>query len=253
MRTFATLALALVLAACGESQDAPATDAPTTTATSAAATASPTPVATKPDLATCPRYPAAERVDMTRNEKLAVPEPFADLIVADNERFAIATLSGATHCLDVRWINQIDNPRLFGDGRFLSFDWTGYETFGHILIDRTGKGTTVETGATPIPSRTGKRLAAVDLSESGFGAFNAFGVWEVETGALRELGKTAEGLPAGDWRVERWQGEDCVALSLLPIERQSGDARAAVAAKRDPWFAAADSKWVPAPGTCGGA
>lgn len=108
----------------------------------------------------------------------------------------------------------------------------------------------IETGNAPLAPPSGMRFASVDLSESGFGGFNAFGVWQIERVGLRELAKVQDGLPAGDWRIAGWAGDECVNLSLLPIDRQPSDAGDFEIAERDPWFAAEASGWTPAPGAC---
>lgn len=206
--------------------------------------------ANAPDLAACP---ASELVDEDYREREApipVPTEFAGMVETSMDHFAISTFSGSTVCVDTGWMEAIEGAKVSADQRFLSFEWAGYEAFGYIVIDRSGTGQVIETGNAPLASPSGIRLASVDLSESGFGGFNAFGVWQIESAGLRELAKMQDGLPAGDWRIAGWAGDECVNLSLLPIERQPSDAGDFETAARDPWFAAEASGWTPAPGAC---
>ncbi len=119
-----------------------------------------------------------------------------------------------------------------------------------MVVDRTGRGQVVDTGNAPIASPNGERLASVDLSESAFGSLNAFAVWAIEPVGLRELAEINEDLPSGDWRIEGWQGNDCIRLSLLPSDRYPEDYRDLDETPRDAWFAAQTNAWKPAPGSC---
>ncbi|MBN8500690.1 MAG: hypothetical protein J0M19_06020 [Sphingomonadales bacterium] len=161
----------------------------------------------------------------------------------------MTSLSGKTICIDVRWIEHIESIRPSRDKRFFGFEWVGYEAFGFIVVDRAGRGDQIDTGTAPVWSQSGRRLAAADLSESGFGALNAFAVWDVTPAGFKQLA-TVDTLPSGDWRVGLWRSETCVSLSVLPSDRQPEDAQDMAKAPRDPWFAAAANGWKPQPGTC---
>ena len=242
MRTVPTVLLVALLAACGSEAEPPLTDV---TAEPAEA---PTAAAPKPDLAVCPEAePVEERL---RTEPIPVPSEFEGLVASSMDHFAFTTLSGNTVCVDTTWLESIDDAALSEDGRFASFAWGGYEAFGHVIVDRTGRGQVIDTGNPPIHSPSSRRLAAVDLSESGFGSLNAFAVWEVRPTALRQIAEQSEGFPSGDWRIEGWQGESCVRLSVVPLERQPEDYRDMDKAPRDPWFAAEANGWKPEAGSC---
>ncbi|OYW45481.1 MAG: hypothetical protein B7Z08_12730 [Sphingomonadales bacterium 32-68-7] len=206
--------------------------------------------APEPDLAACPKALANE--ERMRSTPLAIPAAFGRA-KADLDHIAVAAESGNTLCVDTSWIEEIVSPRASADGRFLSFAWHGYESFGHVLIDRSGEGQVIDTGETPRASPSGRRFAAVDLGEAGFGALNAFGVWDVRQVGLRQIAKVSEGLPSGDWRLAGWQGEDCVRLALLPSDRLPEDVADLDRAPRDPWFASESNAWKPLPGSCPGA
>lgn len=203
-----------------------------------------------PDLAACPVSDLADEDYREREGPIPVPPEFGGLVASNMDHFAVSTFSGSTICVDTAWMETIDGANVSPDGRFLAFDWAGYEAFGHIVIDRSGSGQVIETGNAPLASPSGTRLASIDLSESGFGGFNAFGVWQIEAVGLRELAKVQDGLPAGDWRMAGWSGDRCINLSLLPIERQPSEAGDLDTAARHPWFAAESKGWTLAPGQC---
>ena len=242
--TVTVLVLAM-LAACGQDDPAPAPPADTPSAPSGVPRA-PTPA--EPDLAACPK--AEDPEVRIRTGPVPVPAPFAAIAVSSMDHFAFTTLAGNTICVDTTWIESADDAELSDDGRFASFNWIGYEAFGHVIVDRTGDGQVIDTGNAPHRSPDGRRLAAIDLSESGFGSLNAFAVWDIEPVGLRQAAEITEGFPTGDWRIEGWQGERCVRLSLVPIDRYPEDHRDMERTPRDPWFAAQSAGWTPAAGSC---
>lgn len=204
--------------------------------------------APKPDLAACPKAEPVE--ERQRTAPIPVPAPFEGLAASSMDHFAFTTLEGSTVCVDTTWLESVNDAKLSEDGRFASFSWAGYEAFGHVIVDRTGQGQVLGTGNPPVASPSGRRLAAVDLSESGFGSLNAFAVWEIRPTGIRQIAEQNEGFPSGDWRIEGWQGDACVRLSVVPLERQPEDYRDLDKTPRDPWFAAQASGWRPAAGSC---
>ena len=240
-RPIASLVLVALLGACDGEQPA----APPEASESAVASAAATP---EPDLSACPETEPAEFRERTK--PVPVPPVFERLAKSDMDHLAFTTANGSTICVDTTWIESIDDAELSEDGRFASFTWLGYEAFGHVVVDRSGQGQVVDTGNAPLPSPEGQRLASVDLSESGFGSLNALAVWDVRPAGLRPVAAVSEGFPAGDWRIEGWQGESCVRLSVVPIDRQPEDWRDMDKAPRDPWFAAEANGWKPAAGSC---
>jgi hypothetical protein len=242
-QTIGLIAIAALLGGCG-SQAEPTTPTETVRKRGDAAPAA-TP---EPDLAACPK---AEPIDeRTRTKPIPVPAAFRGLAASSMDHFAFTTLYGSIVCVDTTWLESIDEAKLSDDGRFASFNWAGYEAFGHVIVDRAGKGQVLDTGNPPVASPSGRLLAAVDLSESGFGSLNAFAVWEVRPAGIRQVAEQTEGFPSGDWRIEGWQDESCVRLSVVPLERQPEDYRDMDTAPRDPWSAAEANGWRPAPGSC---
>lgn len=238
----------VLLSACGDADEPEVAAAPTEVA-SEVAIAEPSAMATpEPDLTTCPK--ALNNEERMRSKPLAIPAAFGQSAKADLDHIAVATEAGNTVCVDTSWIEEIASPKTSADNRFLSFAWHGYESFGHVVIDRSGKGQVIDTGETPRASPSGRRFAAVDLGEAGFGALNAFGVWDVRQVGLRQIAEVADGLPSGDWRVAGWRGEDCVRLALLPSDRFPEDVADLDKAPRDAWFASEKNAWKPMPGSC---
>ncbi len=239
----ALLALPLLLAACGnESAPAPA---PGGGASLAALPASPAaapqaPPAARPDPARCP---ALTRDDenglLERKAPLPVPAALAGVVAADMNQFAVTTLGGGHGCIDVRWMEQAGPVTLSADQRFLTFAWQGYEAFGFVVFDRSGKGQEVDTGTQPAWSPSRAHFAAVDLGEAAFGALNGFGVWAVQPTGIKELSIQADGLPMGEWQITGWRGEQCVALT-----RQGHEG------PRESWFASAAQGWKLQAGSC---
>lgn len=168
-----------------------------------------------PDLAKCKRLDPHHGSERQRTAPLAFPRKLADIVVSDMDRIGVATLGGQTWCIDARLIEDVNAVALSPDKRFLSFDWTGYELFGHVIVDRSGAGREVDTGVAPLPSPSARRLAALDYSESAYGALNAFAVWDIGPATLRQVAKIEKLPQAYDWRIDRWVGENCLELSAI--------------------------------------
>jgi hypothetical protein len=126
-------------------------------------------------------------MERPRGRPLAIPAKYAAYVAADRDHVAVATLTGATLCVDARYQESAQDFRDFADGRFFGYAWFGYEANGFQLFDRAGKGTAIDTGAEPVFSPAGKRFGSVEWSESGFGALNAVLVMQVLPDGLKEL------------------------------------------------------------------
>lgn len=176
-----------------------------------------------PNLKLCGTYkPEEGDQELERKGPLPIPAKLRPIMAANRDFFAVRTLSGETFCLFAREWEETGPPTLSPDGRLLGFEWYGYEAGGYILIDRASKGAKFDTGAKPAPSPSGKRLASLEWSESGFGSLNGVLVLEIGPGALRELARIGE-MPEGltDWRFDRWRGENCVEISAIPFAAAS--------------------------------
>ena len=172
-----------------------------------------------PNPARCPAAPPIEAESNERKGPLKIPTRLAPVAKSDLTRLAVATLTGANFCENIPAINKADNFALSSDGRFFSFDWYGYEEGGHIIVDRTGAGQSIDSGAEVTLSPSGHRFAAVQFSEAGFGTLEGFAVWQINPVGLRQLVKLSEIPSLVDWRIDSWGGEACVMLSGIPNER----------------------------------
>lgn len=194
--------------------------------------ASGTAQAAAPDLAACPKLDPTDTGERLREAPLPVPRALAGVVRADMDHYAVTTLGGTTVCVDARFMEAFAvPPALSADGRFLSLAWQGYEGAGHVLVDRSGKGDDIETGAEPLFSPSRRRLAAVEWSESGFGTLNGFAVWQVESEGFHELARIQNGpFETGEldgayypeWRLDRWVGENCAELTGKRLNRATG-------------------------------
>jgi hypothetical protein len=212
-RWLSLVAIAAALTACGSSNEPDrevaerSVQAPEASELSAA-----------PDLAACPQRELIEEGLRVRTAPIPVPAPLLEVARSDMDNLAVSTLNGSTVCVDASWMEAIENSELSPDGRFLEFDWSGYEAFGHVLVDRAGAGGVIDTGVAPVHSPSGQRLAALDYSASGYGALNAFAVWEIGADRLTEIARI-ETLPDGlGWRIDRWVGERCLEISSIAWE-----------------------------------
>ena len=190
-----------------------------------------------PNPARCPATPAIETDTNERKGPLAVPPQFSGVARSGRTSLAIATLAGGTFCHDIHTISEARNFALTADKRFFSFDWYGYEEGGHFVIDRSGRGLAVDTGATPMFSPSRQLLAAVEFSESGFGSLNGFAVWRVETSGLRRIAMLEVPQAMAEWRLDGWTGDNCVRLSAIPNSRMPEDNANVARTPRDRFIA----------------
>lgn len=182
--------------------------------------------AAAPDLSACPPPKSLDSSERQRIRPLAVPRTVSAIVKSDMDHYAVATLAGGTFCVDTSMIEDTqEDHALSTDKRFLTFTWQGYETGGYLLIDRSGKGQMVETGAEPSFSPSGQRLAAIEWSESGFGALNALGVWQLEPEGVKTLAMIEDVPSMTAWKIDRWAGEDCVEVSGVADDQMPSDPR----------------------------
>ncbi len=136
-------------------------------------------------------------------------------------------------------LETADFLRTMQNKRFLSFAWDGDEANGHILVDRSGRGQVVETGRAPVFSPSRNRLASIEISESGFGALNAFLVMQVQASGVRQLARIEDIPLHADWRIDSWAGENCINLSAVPQSRVPTNWNDLPRARRDRYVARA--------------
>lgn len=171
---------------------------------------------TPPDLRRCPRAASPDSGERERAKPLPVPAALRGIVRSDLYHYAVSTLTGATICDDVSWVNQIDEVRLTPDRRFLTYSWLGYESYGHKLIDRAGRGKVLEVGAAPVFSPARGLFASVDQTESEFGAQSGLVIWRIAPGAVAEVARLEDIPRMYGWRIDGWGGEACLKLSAIP-------------------------------------
>ena len=212
--------------------------------------------AAAPDPRACPPLKPQDTSERQRTKPLPVPTSVAVVMRSNLDRYAVSTLSGGIVCIDTREMEDTqEDHALSADQRFLSFTWSGYETGGFVVVDRSGKGQVVETGAAPKFSPAGKWMAAVEWSESGFGTLNGFAVWQIFPEGLKEVVRL-EDIPAmADWRIDYWNGESCVYLSAISMDKVPDDPREIGSVPRtrfiarELWMRAGGSTWKLEPAT----
>ena len=136
-------------------------------------------VARAPDAASCPKPEFPDGWEITRKEPLSIPPAMRGMVGSVFHNLAIATLDGRKLCVDVSQVDSIDDFVLSPDGRFISFSWSGYEIYGHFLVDRSGAGEVNEVGAKPVFSPSRRMIATVDLNEIDAGRLTGVGIWRV--------------------------------------------------------------------------
>jgi len=202
MRTigFVGLAAMLALTGCDRSSSDQAAAQPTTAAPSAAASQACAEFPTNPDAG-----------EGTRPVK--VPSQLATYVSAGATTLTVQRTNGVPACIDIGGVD-VTSFDTFLHGRMIGAEIIGNEYNSYLLVDRNGTGNPVETGVKPTFSPSGKRFASVDISEAGFGAFEALGVWEVSGNSIRNLVTLEDILDRGyDWKLVRWASDDCVVFS----------------------------------------
>jgi hypothetical protein len=195
-----TLASLCVLAACDRADDE-------------AAAAEPAPVAAAQ---VCPDFPKnPDAGEMTR--PIVVPESFASYVRASDTTLTVQRTAGAPVCIDLAGVD-VASWETFLDGRLFGATLYGHEYNSYLVVDRKSTTEPVETGVKPTFSPSGRRFASVDISEAGFGAFEALGVWDVTDDSIRTVATIEELLDRGyDWKVVRWASDDCIVFSSADL------------------------------------
>ncbi len=172
-----------------------------------------------PSMAYCDAIPQEELDFEWDSEKsFDLPKEWNEFAAASDNWMAVATKAGTTECVDLSWKFEGKDFEILKD-RFIGFNWIGYEAFGYTLIDRAGTGTVLDTGTRPSFSPEGFRMAALQSSESGYGGLEGFGVWYVYANGLKPIYLTSTMPMMADWRIDRWEGDDCLHISGIPFDR----------------------------------
>jgi hypothetical protein len=175
--------------------------------------ATPPPPPGMPSPARCPTTPPLDAELNEREGPLHIPPRMAALIRSSRTSIAVWTLGNANFCHAIANVSDARNFATSADFRFIEFDWFGYEEGGHFVIDRTGRGQLVDTGAKPLFSPSRRQMAAIEWSESGFGSLNGFAIWQINPVGLRRTVMIEQIPSLTDWRIDGWAGEACINLS----------------------------------------
>jgi hypothetical protein len=160
----------------------------------------------------CPEFPKNSDAG-EGNRPVVVPARFASYVRASDTTLSVQRSSGRPACIDIGGVG-VESLDSFLDGRLIGATIYGNEYNSYMLVDRHTGAEPLETGVKPVFSPSGRRFASVDISEAGFGAFEALGVWEISDSAIRNLVTLEDILDRGyDWRVVRWSGDDCIVFS----------------------------------------
>jgi len=132
-----------------------------------------TPAQAAPDLAACDRLKIDPDALNSRTEAPELPADWSEIARASRNWLAVSTEAGSTYCSNIGWHDSYKEFDRFAD-RFLGLAWSGYEAWGYLLIDTTGTGNEIDTGAKPVFSPGGYHFATVQWSEAGWGGFEGF-------------------------------------------------------------------------------
>lgn len=191
---------------------------------------------------------AKDITDFERDQ-ITLPKDWRPFAAISKEWLAVRTKSGAVQCVDLVWIGEMSGFETFGD-RFAGFEWEGFEAFGYVLVDRAGTGTVIETGKRPEFSPDGYMMAALEHSESDWGALSGFGVWTVLDSGLQAQYLTKKlPSPTTDWRIDRWEGSHCIHISAIPFDRIGDNGDNLEQVKRDHYVSGFVNGWELQPGT----
>lgn len=160
---------------------------------------------------TCEQFPQSD--DDGTPTRPDVPLELTAFVEASTTTITIERESGSPACIDVAY-GEVDVWHQFVGGRLIGVGITGHEFNSYLVVDRNSAAEPVETGVKPVFSPSGRRFASVDVSESGFGAFEALGVWEVTDTSIRNLVTREDLLDRGyDWQLVHWAADDCLVFS----------------------------------------
>jgi len=168
----------------------------------------------------CPSTPIlAEATSLrTRRVPLVLPQDWLPFVSASRDWIAVRTQMDSVHCLETAWFDDADNFERFDD-RFIGFAWAGNEAWGYVLIDTVGAGSSMDVGAKPVFSPGGYRFAALQVSEAGWGGFEGFAIWRTYPGGITPEHVDTQPPRMVDWRLDRWEGNDCLHVSAIPYDR----------------------------------
>lgn len=246
------LAAIAPLAACSDapSLDAGESDADSETLVEALA---------RPDPGSCPPPQHAYNEDEfgPRTDPLIIAAEFANIAATDQTNIAVTTLGGGQVCQDASWLFNLGDGQMLQGERFLALPWGAFEAFGTFLFDRSGGGQVVEVGELPVFSPSSARMAALQITQSGFGGLESLAVWQVERTGLREIFRLPDEHNLAwtfqdydDFRIDRWAGEDCLNIGAVAYKDAEASGFDWDKAQRTPFHAREADGWKITPGGC---
>ena len=178
------------------------------------------------DMAVCNALTLDPEAFKSREDAVTLPQDWAGFATAGRDWIAISTQARGTLCIDIAWYDSTDSFDRFND-RFIGFEWSALEAWGYVLIDRTGTGSSIDTGVKPVFSPDGQYFAMVQLSDAGWGGLEGFAVYSVNDVGIEPV-HVDKAIPRlADWRIDGWEGADgerCLRLSGVNYARvEDGD------------------------------
>ena len=166
----------------------------------------------------CPDRPTLDEAQPERDTMLTLPDDWAGFADMSMHWLAIRTQLGTVLCVETTWAIDADNFEQF-DGRFLGFEWWGYEAGGYMMIDTAATGSVTDIGAKPVFSPDRGYFAAVQFSDAGWGGLEGFAVWRTYAGGMSPVHVDTQLPTMADWRIDKWEEDGCIQLSSIPYER----------------------------------
>ena len=200
-----------------------------------------------PDISICDDIPyRSNGEDMTgeRATPIALPADWAAVATSSRNWIAIWTEFSRTYCVETTGMREITHFERFGE-RFLGFQWASLEETGYVLIDRARQGHMIDTGSKPHFSPDGSKFAVLHRVDTGMDGFDGFAIWQTYGNALepRIVNAGPPLQPRYDWRIDRWEGEDCLHISSVSSEWNGGDKAAIANLPRYRFVASASNGW----------
>jgi hypothetical protein len=191
----------------------------------------------QPNIALCQPLQPLAAGESARTAPIAIPKAIQKIAVATVDRLAVMSLGKQTLCVDVRMRGEITNLAMSPEGRFVTFDWAGYEADGHVIIDRSGPGQILDTGGAPSISPSRQRIAAVHQSEAAFNELQGLGVWQIAPVGIQSVAIVPNIPEMADWRIDSWTQEECIDLSAVAYARLSASGSSVANSTRDRYVA----------------
>lgn len=177
-----------------------------------------------PDFSHCEGFPLHPEAENEPKQALSLPVAWSDIAASTRNWIAVTTDYHTTYCVSTQWMLHGSDFERFGE-RFLGFRYEGMEFQGYMLIDRAGQGYAIDTGVRPHFSPDDTKFAVLNRADTGIEGFDGFAIWQTWGETLRPyIVKSGPRLsPMFDWRIEAWDGENCLHISAVHYDDLGGD------------------------------